>query len=133
MLNYAAVSKLRVVLQSLLAIFFEFDNQIDNNRSNQNREKEKKICREQFEKVVMGSQEIISMFQFPLSSLLHRSLSTPPCTRARGRKGRWAFVLVLQGLMVAFGKRHSRFVNEARLDEGYEKGEKFHSYSVVLN
>ena len=38
---FAAVSKLRAVLQTLLTIFLEFDNQIGINQSNQKREKEK--------------------------------------------------------------------------------------------
>ena len=84
----------------------------------------------------MGSQEIISLFQFPLSLLLHDSLTTIPKTTETSTTIdplAAPVQLVLQGLRVAFSKRHSRFVNEARLDESYEKGEKFHSYSVVLN
>ena len=86
----------------------------------------------------MVSQEIISLFQFPLLLVLHRNLTAPNTTEPITTIGiltarTWPTPLVLQGLMVAFGKRHSRFVNEARLDESYEKGEKFHSYSVVSN
>jgi hypothetical protein len=84
----------------------------------------------------MGSQVIISLFQFQLSLLLHGSLTTiPNTTETITTIAPLAapVVLILQGLRVAFSKRHSRFVNEARLYESYEKGEKFHSYSVVLN
>ena len=42
MFNFAAVSKFRAGLQTVLTIFLEFDNQIDNNQSYQKREKEKK-------------------------------------------------------------------------------------------
>ena len=83
----------------------------------------------------MVSQEIISLFQFPLLLVLHRNLTAPNTTEPITTIGILTATtpMVLQGLMVAFGKRHSRFVNEARLDESYEKGEKFHSYSVVSN
>jgi hypothetical protein len=42
MFNFAAVSKLRAVLRTLLTIFLEFDNQIDNKLSELSEERERK-------------------------------------------------------------------------------------------